>query len=329
MNKRKNTLSLKFRNLVHQNGEIEKRMTELSQANQELIYQIGEKEKCAMELIIANKELAYQNKEKEKRSEELHIANQELVLQNTEKEKRTAELRIANRELKHTEEDLVRSRAQLRNFAHHLNHIQEEDRAHLARELHDELSQQLAGIKMGLSLITMFGSKEKMAEKARDMLKDVDSAIQAMRKIATELRPGILDSLGLIPSLEWLGMEFEKNKKIKCITISDVNGSSFEKDISNCFFRVCQESLTNICKHADATEVNIELHQDLNNLTMKISDNGKGIASEKLENPFSMGLLGMRERASLIGAELNVISKKDSGTTIQLKAPIKNSIKST
>jgi PAS domain S-box-containing protein len=225
--------------------------------------------------------------------------------------------------IKMAENKLRNSANQIRNFAKHLNKVQEEERGHFARELHDELGQQLAGIKMGLSLITMLKDKDKMIDKAKYIAKDVDEAINSMRKVATELRPGILDSLGLVASLEWLAEEFERKKGIKCIVKANVKESKFEKSISTCFFRVCQESLTNIFKHADASEVNINLDQNEHELVLTVIDNGNGISSDKLDNPFSMGLLGMKERASIIGADLTVSSKNNLGTIIKLRATLK------
>jgi two-component system sensor histidine kinase UhpB len=222
-------------------------------------------------------------------------------------------------EKKKLHESLVKSEEQLRIFARHLNKVQEEERAHLARELHDDLSQELASLKMGLSLIAMLDDKAKMNAKALEMMADVDSVIQTTRRISTELRPGILDSLGLVPSLQWLAKEFERTKAIKCVVETHAEKTKFEEEISNCFFRVCQESLTNIYKHAEASQVNVLIEQTENELLLRITDNGKGIESEKLENPFSMGLLGMRERASAIGADLTVCGKVNAGTTVQLK----------
>ena len=200
----------------------------------------------------------------------------------------------------------------------------EDERASIAREIHDEFGQQLAGIKMGLSSFKkMFSEDNPLSEKMNDMMRDVDNTLQALRKIATELRPGILDSLGLVPSIHWLVNEFEKKTKIKCHLQPDIKKHKYEQNLSTCFFRICQESLTNISKHSGATEVYIGLEQGEKELRLKISDNGKGIASEKLENPFSMGLLGMRERANIIGAHLLIMSKKNSGTTVQLTAKLK------
>ncbi len=216
-------------------------------------------------------------------------------------------------------EKLVRTEMQVRNFAQHLNHVLEEERASIAREIHDELGQQLAGIKIGLSTLKKLGyAGSGIEEKAEGMMQDVDVTIQCLRKIATALRPGILDSLGLIPSLSWLANEFEKKSNIRCIQMFNTADQMFEKNISTCFFRICQEALTNISKHAEASEVSVRVDQHANTLVLTVSDNGKGIASDKLENPFSMGLLGMRERAGIVGARLQIQSEKNKGTTIQL-----------
>lgn len=246
------------------------------------------------------------------------------------------------------EEKLVKSESQIRNFASHINKVLEDERAHIAREIHDDIGQQLAGIKIGLALLKKkqapFNSPEggKLAHAALPlsggdggglgasldgMMRDVDDTIQSLRKIATELRPGILDSLGLIPSIRWLAREFEKKTNIKCFIETQAKEQLFEKNLSTCFFRICQESLTNISKHANASEVIIEITQNPPSggrgaLVLSVSDNGKGISSEKLDNPFSMGLLGMRERANIIGGELQITSQKNKGTTIQLKAVI-------
>ena len=168
----------------------------------------------------------------------------------------------------------------------------------------------------------MLNNETKENEAVRGMMKTVDETIQSLRKIATELRPGILDSLGLGASIHWLANEFERKTKIKCTIQLPKTEDKFEKNISTCFFRICQESLTNIAKHAGASEVSIEMILNKKELMLTISDNGKGIAGEKLENPFSMGLLGMRERANIIGGNMQIISKENKGTTVSLKATL-------
>ena len=200
----------------------------------------------------------------------------------------------------------------------------EDEQARIARDLHDELGQQLVVIKMGIAMINEDNNTEQsmIDGKINNLMSDVDATIQSLRKISSQLRPGIIDTLGLIPSIEFLVTEFKKKTTIKChLELNNISGK-FDKDVSTCFFRICQESLTNILKHAEATEITIEIKKENKKLSLKISDNGIGIASRILENPFSMGLLGMRERANIIGADLCITSKKDFGTTVQLKVKI-------
>ena len=219
--------------------------------------------------------------------------------------------------------NLKRSEDRIRNFATDLNRVLEDERANIAREIHDELGQQLVGIKFGLSFIKKkYEMDEEVGEKVNEMIKDVDNILQSMRKIATELRPGILDSLGLIPSIHWLVGQFEKKTGIICILDPQLDHRRFEKDISICFFRICQEALTNISKHSEASEVVVSIKQRAGKLIMMISDNGKGMSNEKLKDPFSSGLLGMRERAKIIGAYLKIDSKKDIGTIISVSTKI-------
>jgi two-component system, NarL family, sensor histidine kinase UhpB len=226
---------------------------------------------------------------------------------------------VTEKKLAH--EQLVKSEKQIRNFAQYLNKTMEAESARIAREIHDELGQQLASIKMSISALKR-ASESGRAEKIESIVSDVDHTIQSVRKIATELRPGILDTLGLVASIEWLGAEFERKTGVKCEKHIRVREAKFPNDISVCFFRICQESLTNITKHAQARKVAITLEQADGSLRMLIADDGKGIAGEELENPFSMGLLGMKERARAIDAALTIQSSPNKGTTVELVAPV-------
>lgn len=225
---------------------------------------------------------------------------------------------------------LIKSENQVRRFATHLHHVLEDDRARIAREIHDQLGQQLAGIKMGISLFKkQKGLSPDIELKANEMVMDIDDTIQSLRKIATELRPGILDTLGLASSIEWLVKEFEKRMPIKCILEIDLPEQNIEKDISICFFRICQEALTNVMKHSGASQAKIILKQYADHLYLEVSDNGKGITYEKMENPFSVGLVGMNERANIIDAELSIKNAclpdrqgENSGVKVLLKKKI-------
>lgn len=218
------------------------------------------------------------------------------------------------------EKKIIQSEIQIRNFAARLNNVIEEERQHFAREIHDELGQQIVGLKIGLSSLRR--TNEAEIERVKEMIKDVERLIHSIREIATELRPGILDTLGLATALAWLVQQFEKKSGIKASFVSDIELEKFEKSTSICFFRICQEALTNVTKHAAATEVKVELYEEGNVLVLKVTDNGKGISDERQKNPFSMGLLGMRERANIIGGEIQINGRENKGTTVCLKAKL-------
>jgi PAS domain S-box-containing protein len=222
-------------------------------------------------------------------------------------------------ERKKAYEKLVRTENEIRTFARQLNTLLEDERSRIAREIHDEFGQQLTGLKMSLSSLKHLSAKNERGQRIfNDIMEGVESTIQSLRKFSTELRPGILDTLGLAPSIEWLAREFEKRTRIQCQVKIKIQDQVFDKTLSITFFRVCQEALTNISKHAEASKVVIELMQTHKNLSLAIKDNGKGIQTEKLENPFSMGLIGMRERANLIGGQLEITNRNNKGTMVQL-----------
>ena len=220
-----------------------------------------------------------------------------------------------------TFEKLEKSEIEVRHFAKQINKMLEDERSKIAHEIHDEFGQQLVGIKMSLSsLKNQLAGNNEGEMKVSEMVNDINSTIQSLRKFATELRLGILDTLGLISSIEWLVKEFEKKSMIKCRLDLDVHECAYDKTFSTNIFRICQEALTNIFKHAEATEVCIKVKQAGDTLCIKIGDNGIGIDNDKLKNPFSIGLIGMRQRADLVGASLDITSELKSGTCIQLIA---------
>jgi PAS domain S-box-containing protein len=217
--------------------------------------------------------------------------------------------------------ELLKQENQIRRFARQLNHMLEDERSRIAREIHDEFGQQLMGLKMSLSYLEKLEDLPGDAGGVvRELLNGVESTFQSLRNFATELRPGILDTLGLIPSIEWLVRGFEKKSGITCVIDLEVRQQIFDWDLSIAYFRICQEALTNILKHAEASEVTISVRQDGEILSMEIADNGTGMLTEKVETPFSLGLLGMQERARLIGGALTINSRPGKGTSIHLEA---------
>lgn len=214
---------------------------------------------------------------------------------------------------------LETSEKRVRSFARQLNNILEEERSRIAREIHDEFGQQLSGLKMSLSALKKNTGVDSSVEPIIDaIVGDVNNGIQTLRQIANELRPALLDKLGLFAAIEWLVSEFKKRTGIASRFYVDVNQPVISKTLEINVFRICQEALTNITKHAEATMVNIHIENKNERLLIRIIDNGKGIKDATLHNPLSMGLLNMVERASLVGANLSISSSADKGTIIEL-----------
>jgi signal transduction histidine kinase len=159
-------------------------------------------------------------------------------------------------------------------------------------------------------------------EKANSMIESVNETIKTVRRIATELRPGILDDLGLVAAIEWQMEEFKRKSKVSCKIEINCQQDSFERNISTAFFRIFQESLTNIARHSQATQVLTQLYEMDQQLVLKIKDNGIGITKERLNNTTSLGLLGMKERANMLGGNLSIIGLAEGGTEVTLKIPI-------
>lgn len=227
---------------------------------------------------------------------------------------------VYNIERKRIVSALETSEKRARNFAKRLNDVLEEERSRIAREIHDEFGQQLSGLKMSLSSLKMNpGVDADVVPMIDTMMVEVNHSIQSLRQIANDLRPVLIDKLGLFAALEWLVSEFEKKSGIASHIYVDLDQPLMTKTQEINIFRICQEALNNISKHSEANAVNIRIENKNGNLSIKIVDNGKGIGADSLQQALSMGLLNMKERAILIGAELKISSFKDSGTLIELK----------
>lgn len=215
--------------------------------------------------------------------------------------------------------ELEDSEQRVRNFAHQLNNALEEERSSIAREIHDEFGQQLAGLKMSLSALKRHKETPPAHEEMINALvADVNNSIEMVRRIANELRPVLIDKLGLVIAIEWLVTEFEKKTGIKGEVLVPKEQLTLDKTVEINIFRICQEALTNIAKHSQATAVKVDIHLTGSELYFGISDNGVGIIAKTLKNPLSMGLLNMKERCSLIGGKLNIGSASPTGTIIEL-----------
>ena len=227
---------------------------------------------------------------------------------------------ITDRKL--TEQRLRDSREQLRALTAHLERVREEERTRIAREIHDELGQALTGLKMDLSwFAARLPNQHALQEKSASMLKLIDSTVNAVRRLSTELRPAILDSLGLIAAIEWLAQEFEKRTGVTCAFVTADDELTLDDDRTTALFRICQEALTNVARYAEATSVHILLEIDDKEILLRIKDNGRGITEKETKATKSFGLLGMRERARLLGGTFEISGAPDQGTTLTVRIP--------
>ncbi len=226
-------------------------------------------------------------------------------------------------ELKRAQEERQRSFEQLRALAARLQGAREEERTRVAREIHDQLGQALTAIRMDLiSLVHEVPADQKQQLKGTSsMLNLVDETIQSVRRIATELRPGILDDLGLVAAVEWAGEEFEARTGTTCRLDLPEDDVAIDPETATALFRIFQETLTNVARHAEASEVDVLLEREDGDLTLEVHDNGKGITEDKLSDRESLGILGMRERALLLGGELAIIGAPEKGTTVTVRIP--------
>jgi PAS domain S-box-containing protein len=231
-------------------------------------------------------------------------------------------------ELKQTEEALRASREQMRALAGRLQAVREEERTNIAREIHDELGGALTSLKIDFSLLTKSALKiENEAVRTSllagmdSMVKFIDATIHTVRRISMELRPGVLDDLGLVAALEWQLKDFEKRTGIRSEFIVPEEEISFDAELSTVLFRIFQEALTNVARHSGATEVRVRLRMDADSPTLEVEDNGKGIEKEKILSSKSLGLLGMRERAQMFGGRITVTGTPGIGTTVTVEIP--------
>ncbi|HKQ38242.1 MAG TPA: ATP-binding protein [Verrucomicrobiae bacterium] len=227
-------------------------------------------------------------------------------------------------ERKRAEDKLRRSLEQLRALSVYLQYVREDERIRISRQVHDELGQALTGLKMDLYWLANRLPKKfrSVHEKTRAMSSHIDETIQTVRRIATELRPGVLDDLGLVAALEWQAQEFQKRTGIECVVTSDLKETILDQDLNTAFFRIFQETLTNIIRHAQASRVEVHLQQDESALVLEVKDNGRGISEAELNDTRSIGVLGMRERAALLQGELQITGIPGRGTTVTVRIPL-------
>ncbi|WP_018616242.1 PAS domain S-box protein [Segetibacter koreensis] len=239
-------------------------------------------------------------------------------------EKKVTELLVTANDIteqKKSQEELLQMNKQLRELASHLQNIREEERTKMAREIHDELGQQLTVLKMDISWLNkkIPTRDENVDLKIKGMLELIDGTINSVRKISTELRPSILDNLGLADAIEWQSNDFTRHTGIPVEFSSNVSDNKFSPDISIGVFRILQESLTNVARHAHATKVICRLEKFDNFLNLFISDNGSGFDVTKKGERKTLGLLGMKERVAMLNGKYNIASEPGKGTEVSVQ----------
>lgn len=228
---------------------------------------------------------------------------------------------------KKTEELLNESYQDIRRLASHIEKVRELERIDIAREIHDELGQQLTVLKMDVSWLNkkLENKDEKVEQKMKQLLEVIDTTVKTVRRISTNLRPSVLDDLGLIAAIEWYNLEFEKRFGIKVKFTPGMSELKLPAEIVTPLFRVYQETLTNVARHAKASGVETSLKMENGRLIMGISDDGKGFVVEGIENKKTLGILSMRERISLIKGECIITSAPEKGTAIEVIVPVSSS----
>lgn len=227
-------------------------------------------------------------------------------------------------ERKRAEEELQHTLGQVRTLSRRLEFVREEERTRIARELHDELGVRMACLKMDLARMqSMRGdaSPAKLKEKIVSMTEQVDTTIAAVQGLVAELRPGVLDDLGLVAAIEWQCRDFERRSGIRCVVDFRQENIPLDSARATSAFRICQEALTNVLRHAAAKEIRVYLELIDGQLLLDIHDDGRGIPPEKVCDARSFGLSGMRERADAVGGTLRIVGQPGLGTTVMLRLP--------
>jgi len=226
-------------------------------------------------------------------------------------------------------EEIRASREQLRSLSTHLQSVRESERGAIAREIHDELGGALTALKLDLATFEDALPGEEahdlragLVEKIESMSALIDGTVQTMRRIITQLRPVLLDSLGLSAAIEWLAEDFEHRTGITCRT--RVRGEEFagDRDRATAVYRIVQETLTNVARHSGATQVELSMESDDRAFRLSVRDNGRGITGEEMAAAGSFGIIGMKERTLILGGELTIASDERGGTTVALTLPL-------
>jgi PAS domain S-box-containing protein len=223
---------------------------------------------------------------------------------------------------------LARSEQRLRALTAHLQTVREEERVQLAREIHDVVGQELTGFRLDVAwLLRRLTDRpppttEALVERLSRMQELIDSSILTVRRIATELRPGVLDDLGLVAALEWQAREFQRRSGVEIHLAGMDEELSMERPRATAVFRIFQELLTNVARHAGAQNVDVRVERTPTTFILEVRDDGRGITEAEVSDLRSLGLMGLRERALAAGGTINITGVRGSGTVARLRIPL-------
>jgi PAS domain S-box-containing protein len=251
---------------------------------------------------------------------------------------RTADLAAANKRLvrevdgrRKSEREIRRSREELRRLSEHLHQVREEGRAHVAREVHDQLGQSLSAVKIDLACLKeqVSGKDESLKGRVQEIEGQISDAMESVREICRELRPPVFDDFGLFSAVKWHLREFEKKTGIHCTLTIREDVPCLRKELGLVIFRVYQEAMTNILRHSGATKVEVTLKHQKGHLVLRVKDNGRGFTPEQISNPLSLGILGIRERVRFWRGRSSFTSSPGKGAIMRVSVPLREGGRST
>jgi signal transduction histidine kinase len=226
-------------------------------------------------------------------------------------------------ERRRAEEELRRSQSKLRDLATHLQAVREEEWTRISREIHDELGQALTGIKMDVMWLAqrLPAGEPALRERAQSACDLIDATVESVREIAARLRPEVLDQMGLAAAIDWQAGDFQRRSGIRCSVSLPAQATALDRERSTAAFRIFQELLTNVVRHAGATRIDVAMQEAPGALLLTVEDNGRGIEAAALDNPKSLGLIGMRERVLPFGGSIDIAGESGKGTRVKVLIP--------
>jgi signal transduction histidine kinase len=221
---------------------------------------------------------------------------------------------------KKAERELKSALNNIRALSKKMESVREEERVEVARQIHDELGQLVTSFRYDLDFISK--SQKALLDKSQSMLKLSDTALDSVQRISSELRPGLLNEVGLTKAVEWQAQDFTSRFGVECTTQVELEDSQVDKIVATTIFRILQEAMTNVARHAHAKSMAIRLRLERGNVVLCVTDDGRGIQEAEAASPKAIGLIGMRERALALGGKVDVAPGEVKGTTVTARIPL-------